>query len=217
LSRRLGARVATLSLIAAPILGAVALSSCAAGADAMTGLTRTTTNSVAGAVGTVALRNVYVVGPAQRGGSAQVISAFFNDGAQNDEIIGVSSPGAETGRPPSSPVLEPGGSNIYIADGTAPTLLGLKSDLEIGSRIEVTFTLAKAGSVTLLAPVEPAAAGAWRAPAATPTPTATPKATTAGAPSARAASTAPATAASPGSGSPPSPTGAAPTPSAAAS
>jgi copper(I)-binding protein len=209
LSRRLGACVATLSLIAAPILGVVALSSCATGTDAMTGQARTTTNSVAGAVGTVALRNVYVVGPAQRGGSAQVISSFFNDGAQNDEIIGVSSPGAETGRPPSSPVLSPGGGNIYIADGTAPALFGLKSDLDIGSKIEVTFTLAKAGSVTLLAPVEPAAPGAWRAPTATPTATAT----TSGTPSARATSTAPATAGPSGSATA-SPLGAAPTPSA---
>ena len=214
MSRRLRASVATFSLIVAPILGAAALSSCAAGTDAMTGQARTTTNSAAGAVGTVALRNVYVVGPAQRGGTAQVISAFFNDGAHDDEIIGVSSPGAETGRPPSSPVLSAGGHNIYIADGTAPALFGLKSDLEIGSRIEVTFTLEKAGSVTLQAPVEPAAPGAWRAPA--PTPTATPKASgTAIAASASAAPTASPTTGPSGSARP-SPAAGAPTPSAPA-
>lgn len=169
MSRRLGARSVTAALCTtAALLGTVALSSCASGNDAMTGLTRTTTNSVSGAKGTVALRNVYVAGPARAGESAQVISAFFNSGTKEDEIIGVASPAAAEGRPPASPVLKPGGSNIYVADGSAPTLIGMHTDLKVGAAIPVTFTFAQAGSVTLLAPVEPPAPGAWVPPQSTP-------------------------------------------------
>nr|MDT0664357.1 hypothetical protein [Micromonospora sp. DSM 115978] len=88
----------TVALFAtASLFVAVGLSSCASGTDAMTNQARTTTNSVSGAVGTLALRNVYVAGPVEAGASAQVISAFFNGGAEEDEIIGISSPDAESG------------------------------------------------------------------------------------------------------------------------
>jgi copper(I)-binding protein len=165
LSRRKGARFATVSLFAAAsLIGVVALSSCGSGTDALTGLARTTTNTAAGAKGTISLRNVYVAGPAKRGESAQVISAFYNGGAEEDRIIVVSSPAAGAGQLPASPLLNPGSLNIYIADGTAPTLVGLKTDLEIGASIPITFTFAKAGAITLQVPVQRPAPGASKSP-----------------------------------------------------
>ena len=161
MSRRLGARSVTVALFAtASLVGAVGLSSCASGNDAMTNMSRTTTNSVSGAVGTIALRNLYVAGPVEPGASAQIVSAFFNGGAEEDEIIGISSPDAASGRPPTDPVLLPGDTKIFIADGTAPALVGLKAAQLLGSQVSVTFTFAKAGSVTLLVPVQEPAPGA---------------------------------------------------------
>lgn len=160
MSRRLGARSVTVALIAAAsLLGAAGLSSCASGVDAMTNQARTTTNSVSGAVGTIALRNVYVVGPVESGASTQVVSAFFNGGAEPDELIGISSPDAKSGTPPTDAALPPGGIRIFNADGHPPTLVGLNDKLLLGSQVPVTFTFAKAGSVTLQVPVEEPAPG----------------------------------------------------------
>ncbi|WP_239376331.1 hypothetical protein [Frankia sp. Cj5] len=174
MSHRPGVRTATISLFAtASLIGAVALTSCAAGNDAVTAQARTTTNTVSGAIGTISLRNVYVAGPAASGEKAQVVSAFFNGGAEEDQIVQVASPAATGGQAPKRAILEPGGSNIYIADGNAPTLTGLNRDLLVGQAIAVTFTFAKAGSITLAVPVEPPAPGASAPPATSlPTPSA---------------------------------------------
>lgn len=194
MSRRLGARpAATLSLLAGPLVAAMALSGCAAGTDAVTSNARTSTNAVSGAVGTISIRNVYVVGPATSGGSAQVISAFFNGGVENDTLTSVSSPVAGTGEPPTQDVLTAGGANIYLAGGGAPTLTGLKQNLLVGQAVPVTFTFAKAGSVTLDVPVEPAAPGASVSPSPGITATAVTTAGKATAGATAGATTAPAT------------------------
>ncbi|WP_250285422.1 MULTISPECIES: hypothetical protein [unclassified Frankia] len=167
MSHRPRVRTATALLVAATSLtGTAALSACAAGSDALTSQARTTTNTVSGAVGTISLRNVYVAGPAARGADAQVVSAFFNGGTQEDQIIQVSSDAANGGVAPASAVLKPGGGVIYIANGSAPTLTGLNRELLVGQAVPVTFTFAKAGSVTLNVPVEPAAPGASAQPTA---------------------------------------------------
>ncbi len=105
-----------------------------------------------------------MAGPAAKDADAQVISAFFNGGTQEDQIIQVSSPAASGAVTPPSAVLRPGASNIYIADGNAPTLTGLNRELLVGQAIPVTFTFAKAGSITLNVPVEPPAPGASAQP-----------------------------------------------------
>jgi len=201
------------ALAAAALLCAPALAACASGTDAMTNLARTTTNTANGAVGTIDLRNVYVAGPVETGGDAQVISALFNGGSEDDELVGISSPDAAGGKPGSPATLAPAGGQIYIANGSAPALTGLKKDLPVGSATKVTFTFAKAGSVTLDVPVEKPAPGASASPTATPsasaTAAATASATAAATASATAAATATATAtgtASPAAGSSVSPT-----------
>ncbi|MBL7493010.1 hypothetical protein I6A60_38860 [Frankia sp. AgB1.9] len=167
-------------LAAAALLGAPALAACASGNDAMTNLARTTTNTANGAVGTINLRNVYVAGPVSQGGDAQVISALFNGGSQDDSLVAISSPDATGGTPGSPATLAPAGGQIYIANGSAPTLTGLKKSLAIGTATKVTFTFAKAGAVTLDVPVEAPLPGASAAPsvtAAATTPATTPAAT----------------------------------------
>jgi copper(I)-binding protein len=156
----------------------------------MTNLARTTTNTAAGAVGSINLRNVYVAGPASQGGDAQVISAFSNVGSEADQLVGISSPDASGGQPGSPAEIPPAGQQIYIANGSAPTLTGLKKDLPVGSATPITFTFAKAGAVTLDVPVEPPAPGASAAPTATAAATSTATAT----PTAGAVATAGATA-----------------------
>lgn len=156
----------------ATVLGAAG---CASGTDAMTNLARTTTNSAAGAVGSITLRNVYVAGPVSQGGSAQIVSAFFNAGTDDDTLVSVSSPGATGGRPPSPADIPAGGDRIFIADGSAPSLQGVRQDQLVGSQLPVTFTFARAGSVTLQVPVEPAAPGASAEPTSA-SPTALPAA-----------------------------------------
>jgi copper(I)-binding protein len=171
----------------AALLCAPALAACASGTDSMTNRARTTTNTANGAVGTIDLRNVYVAGPVRSGGDAQVISALFNGGSEADQLVSVSSPDASGGGPGSPANLPPAGGQIYIANGSAPTLTGLKKDLPVGSATKVTFTFAKAGSVTLDVPVEEPLPGASAEPTATPSasasPTTTPTATTTGSPS----------------------------------
>ncbi|WP_045876619.1 hypothetical protein [Pseudofrankia sp. DC12] len=160
-------RRGAVTLAAAALLGAPALAACASGNDAMTNLARTTTNTANGAVGTINLRNVYVAGPVSQGGDAQVISALFNGGTQDDSLVAISSPDATGGTPGSPATLAPAGGQIYIANGSAPTLTGLKKNLAIGTATKVTFTFAKAGAVTLDVPVEAPLPGASAAPSVT--------------------------------------------------
>ncbi|MCK9930044.1 hypothetical protein MXD62_23240 [Frankia sp. Mgl5] len=163
---RVRARAALATSVAAAAVAAAALSGCASGTDALTNSARTTTNAVSGAVGSVTLRNVYVAGPANEGGSTQIISAVFNGGAEEDSLIGISSPAASSGTAPKPSIIRPGAGNIYIANGSAPTLTGLNETLAVGDEVPVTFTFAKAGSVTLDVPVEAPAPGASGGPVA---------------------------------------------------
>lgn len=160
-------RRGAVALAAVALLGAPALAACASGNDAMTNLARTTTNTANGAVGTINLRNVYVAGPASQGGDAQVISALFNGGTQDDSLVAISSPDAAGGTPGNPATLAPAGGQIYIANGAAPTLTGLKKDLPVGAATKVTFTFAKAGAVTLDVPVEEPLPGASAQPSVT--------------------------------------------------
>ncbi|KJE24391.1 hypothetical protein FF36_01118 [Frankia torreyi] len=173
LRRRMTSRRVGVALLAS-VIGSAGLASCASGNDALTNLARTTTNSVAGSVGSITLRNVYVAGPVSQGDSAPIVSAFFNGGGEPDTLVSVSSPEAGGGQPPKSAQLAPGGGQIFIADADAPTLRGVQRNLLIGSQLPITFTFAKAGSVTLDVPVEPAAPGASGAPTEATTSTQTP-------------------------------------------
>ncbi|WP_261565704.1 hypothetical protein [Frankia gtarii] len=164
--RRMTSRRVGVAMLAS-VIGSAGLASCASGNDALTNLARTTTNSVAGSVGAITLRNVYVAGPVSQGGSAPIVSAFFNAGGEPDTLVSVSSPEAGGGQPPKPADLPSGGGRIFIADASAPTLLGVTQNLLIGSQLPITFTFAKAGSVTLDVPVEPAATGASGAPTET--------------------------------------------------
>ncbi|EIV95383.1 copper chaperone PCu(A)C [Frankia sp. QA3] len=161
--RRMTSRRVGVALLAS-VIGSAGLASCASGNDAMTNLSRTTTNSVAGSVGPITLRNIYVAGPVSQGDSAPIVSAFFNAGGEPDTLVSVSSPEAGSGQPPKSADLPAGGGRIFTADDSAPALRDVKRNLLIGSQLPITFTFAKAGSVTLDVPVEPPAPGASGAP-----------------------------------------------------
>lgn len=172
MSRRMGVRPAA-TLIVPALAAAMALAGCAAGTDALTSHARTTTDSVSAAVGTIALRNLYVAGPVSQGDDAQIVSAFFNSGADADQLAAISSPSAAGGKAPADNVIASAGGQIYIANGSAPKLVGVKSNLRVGQAVPVTFTFARAGSVTVLIPVETPPPGASAAPSTTATPSST--------------------------------------------
>ncbi|CAO5191112.1 periplasmic copper chaperone A [Frankia sp. AiPs1] len=164
--RRMASRRVGVALLAS-VIGAAGLTSCAAGTDALTNYARTTTNSTAGAIGAISLRNVYLAGPVKQGGSAPIVSAFFNSSDSPDTLVSVTSPSAGSGRVSSPAEIPAGGGHVFIADGSAPSLQGVPRDLLIGAQLPITFTFAKAGSITLQVPVEPAAPGASVSPSAT--------------------------------------------------
>ncbi|MCK9896319.1 hypothetical protein [Frankia sp. AgB32] len=174
-SRRVGVALLASTITTAGVAG------CAAGTDALTNLARTTTNSTAGSVGAITLRNVYLAGPVAKGGSAPIVSAFFNASGDPDTLVSVSSPDAAGGRPSTPAQIPAGGGQVFIADGSAPSLQGINQNLLIGSELPITFTFAKAGSVTLDVPVEPPASGAsstaTASPSAESSPSASPTAT----------------------------------------
>jgi copper(I)-binding protein len=206
-SRRLGARPAAVAVLLVPALAAVTLSGCAAGTDALTSHARTTTDSVSAALGTISLRNIYLAGPADQGGSAQIVSAFFNGGVEPDSITGISSPLAAGGVTPPKSVIQPGGGTIYIANGAAPALTGLKQNLMLGQTVPVTFTFAKAGSITVLVPVETPAPGASAPAASSPAASSPAASSPTGFPTASTSASAPPSgAATPSAGVPTGPT-----------
>lgn len=178
-SRALGAlgtrplRHGAAALAAVALLSVPALAACGSGNDALTNLARTTTNTAEGAVGSINLRNVYVAGPVSQGGDAQVISAFSNVGTEPDQLVSISSPDASGGQPGTPAAIPAAGLQVYIANGSAPTLTGFKKALSVGTATKITFTFAKSGSVTLDVPVEPPAPGASAAATSTSLATAT--------------------------------------------
>jgi copper(I)-binding protein len=152
-SEHRGRRIRAAALLAAGV-ATITLSACGAGTDAVTNQARTTTNSVTSALGAITLSNVYLVGPATKGTSAQLVTALFNGGQTPDSLVSLSSPVSAAARTPANATLSPGGGAVYLPNGAAPTLDGLKQDLRVGQTVPVTFTFARSGTLTLDVPVE---------------------------------------------------------------
>lgn len=141
--------------LAVVMLAAGGAAGCGAGIQAETSRERPTINSVGAAVGNITVRNIYVGGPGQQGGSVQVLFAAYNGGTEPDQLTGVSSPVAAQATAPAQVSIAPGQGTIYNPGTGAPRLTGLRSPLLVAQQVQLTLTFQRAGSVTVEAPVEP--------------------------------------------------------------
>ncbi len=186
---RTGRRIACIA-----VLAALPVSACAAGYQAETSRERVTLTSVSGAKGSLTLRNVFFVGPADAGGSLPLYLAIFNGGGSDDQLVSVSSSGAGSGYVPSDSSIPAGGSLFYNnGDASVPVLNGIKTKALVGQTVTVTLTFQQAGALTLTVPVD--ASGGRPGPTATSSasPSASPSATSSASPSATATPSASAT------------------------
>jgi copper(I)-binding protein len=134
------------------------LAGCEAGNNAPTLEFHYPTDATGTAVGTLSIRNVFILGaPLGRilapGQSASLFLAVVNGGAP-DKLISITAPGTATSVtvPASIPVVF--GHPVFLT-GPRPqvVLTDLTRTVKSGSTIRVVLTFQKAGPVTLLVPV----------------------------------------------------------------
>jgi copper(I)-binding protein len=134
------------------------LAGCEAGNNAPTLAFHYPTDPTGTAIGTLSIRNVFVLGaPLGRnlvpGQSASLFLAVVNGGAP-DRLVSVSAPGTATSvtLPGSVPIVF--GHPVFLT-GPRPqvVLTDLTRTVKSGSTIRVVLTFQKAGPVTLLVPV----------------------------------------------------------------
>ncbi len=175
------ARPHRILLLAATALIPV-LAGCEAGNGAPTQQWHQPTPGTSEQAGTIAISNVFVLGPSTgtlaAGQSASLFLALANEGAP-DKLISITAPGT------AARVTLPGGSislpsqKVALLTGPAPqaVLTGLTRPLAAGGSVKLTLTFQKAGSVRLDVPVMARSEYySSYSPAPTPTPTPTPTA-----------------------------------------
>lgn len=136
------------------LLTAAGAGGCATGIQAETSRERPSTNGVGAAVGPITLRNIYVGGPGQPGGSIPVLFAAFNGGNEPDQLTGVSSPVAAQAVAPAQLTVMPREPTFYNPGTSTPRLSGLRRPVLVGQQVPLTLTFQRAGSVTIEVPVD---------------------------------------------------------------
>ncbi|HSP37404.1 MAG TPA: hypothetical protein VLR26_06600 [Frankiaceae bacterium] len=153
------------------------LAGCAAGVRAETSRERPTVDGIGGAIGTLTIRNAYIGGPAEVGGSAPLLLSVFNGGTEPDRLVSVSAPDAGSVTLPADTTLAPGGQQLFYTADRTPRLTGLTSRVRLGEIVPVVLAFERAGELRMTLPVSPAPTGLLAAPSsagATPSATATP-------------------------------------------
>ncbi|HEY7147038.1 MAG TPA: hypothetical protein VH637_22560 [Streptosporangiaceae bacterium] len=157
------------------------LAGCEAGNNAPTSEWHQPTEGASTVVGDIAVRNVFVLGPAiggqiPAGQQASLFFAIVNTGTP-DRLVGISAPGAATSVTlPSAPISLATNKAILLT-GPAPqaVLSGLTRPLAGGGFVRLVMTFQNAGSVRLLVPVVPRARYfATMAPPPSPSPSPSP-------------------------------------------
>jgi hypothetical protein len=154
--RRVGAVVAAL-------LSVTALTGCGVRND-YSATERTTAGSVNVDAGPLALRHLRVVlGDGSRVGSGGPVlrGSFVNGGEQDDELLAVTSPAANTvrlagtgaGSSQTVPLAAGGIARLEHPQGPGWTFEGARGDLPAGTSVRVTFHFAHQGRVTATVPV----------------------------------------------------------------
>jgi copper(I)-binding protein len=127
---------------------------CAAGIQAETSRERPTINGVGSAIGTLTIRNAYVGGPVSNGGTAPVLLSVFNDGAEPDQLVGISSPEAGSGTVPPDVTLPSGGQQLLYTPDRAARLNGVNTPMQPGQIVPIVLTFQRAGQLQMSLPVE---------------------------------------------------------------
>ena len=157
------------------------LAGCEAGYNAPT-LEFHPANFAANAVNNgISLSNVFVLGPAPGGqlsaGDRAGVFLSITSQSGNDRLDSVSAPGAATSVGVTGGKIRLPAQTLVDLGGPAPkvVLTGLKRPLTAGQVIKMNFRFARAGTITLNVPVEPAAFEyATFSPPAAPNPSASP-------------------------------------------
>lgn len=159
------AGVATAVAVAAAVAGAALVSGCAAGQQVQTLKVRGAEDGTNAGVGTIAVRAVGILPPpsgtAYKKGSSAKLSVVFVDVSRTpDTLTSVTSPaftGWSSGSSGGTRVPIPGNSRVSfgVPDASSTlTVSGLKATLYPGQSVTIRFTFARAGSVTVAAPVQ---------------------------------------------------------------
>jgi copper(I)-binding protein len=142
-------------LAALAVTAVVSVTGCAAGIQAETSRERPTIDGVGSALGTLTIRNAYVGGPVENGGSAPVLLSVFNDGPEQDRLVGISSPEAGTGTLPTDVTLPSGGQQLLYTPDRVARLTGTTVPMRPGEIVPVVLTFERAGQLRMSLPVVP--------------------------------------------------------------
>jgi hypothetical protein len=190
-------------VVGTALIAVAAASGCASGIKAETSRERPTIDGIGGAIGTITIRNAYVGGPAEAGGSVPVLLALFNNGNNPDRLVNVTSPEATASSVPADITLASGGQQLLYTPERAPRLTGLTQEARVAEIVPLVLTFERAGELHLEVPVQGVPEELLREPAA-PAPAAPPPAPAGSA--APGASAAPQASATPAGGASPSAT-----------
>lgn len=170
MTRRPTGRPRRTALIVATLLGAAALvlSGCSAGAVTQTDTTVSSVGGSEGQVGQIALRNI-TMDPGSAvtvptGATITLAGTFVNQGLADDQLLSVSTPYASQVRSEGTTTIPGDAATQMVGSQPGPvgkpsptqpngtmriTLAGVTQVLHAGPTYPVTFTFAKAGSITL--------------------------------------------------------------------
>jgi copper(I)-binding protein len=181
-----GSKLLRRLLIGATVLVIPILAGCEAGNNAPVLQFHPAANGAYSSADSISIINAFILGgknstgslPA--GASAGMFLGLYNGGNQADKLVSVSAPGtAASVQVIGGPIALPGQQSVYLT-GPAPKLVlkQLTHALAGGQTIDVAFTFANAGVVTLQVPVEPQSGyyATYSPPAAAATPTPSAKA-----------------------------------------
>jgi copper(I)-binding protein len=141
------------ALAAGAVAALVSMTGCAAGIQAETSRERPTIDGIGSAIGTLTIRNAYVGGPVEPGGNAPVLLSVFNNGTQEDRLVGISSPEAGSGTVPSDVTIPSGGQQLLYTPDRAARLSGTTAPMRPGEIVPVVLTFERAGQLRMSLPV----------------------------------------------------------------
>lgn len=168
--RRTTARRLVAPRVTVPAVGVAAallLGGCGIGQKAQTYQERTVGDATNTAVGSIAVRNIAVLGPRSgvtltKGSDAQLVFTMVNDGPQDDVLLSASTPAA-TSVVISGPTPRLQLPRLTDADPRyTMTLNGLTRDLQTGEYVDLTLEFQRNGTRSLLVPVQVTPEGAPR-------------------------------------------------------
>jgi copper(I)-binding protein len=149
--RRPSTRVLAIGLGLAAVLP---LTACGAGTKAETSFEHTTINGLNTASGPILIRNAFIAGPGEQGGSVTAYMALFNNGAEDDQLLSATSSGATSVDVPGTVNIRAGSGSLLSPGNAGLTINGLKAKLFVGASLPLTLKFANQGEVQMLLPVE---------------------------------------------------------------